>query len=195
MARTSPICTLITAAVCLSLVVSITITVAAQPNPETPPSQDEIQQMIEAGESLSGVNFGPAKLAGLHLQGAGLETAQWAEADLRGAWFVDCSMSDAEITDTNARGISFEGCDLSFATISGSDLAGASITNCLLWGTTFQNVQLRGAHLQGNRLSPSGARHLMPQRRPASDGAFPGFAAGAAEGSRHSRNQPRASSA
>ncbi len=161
MATTSPVRTFITAAVCLFIAVSITITVAAQPNPETPLSHDEIQQMIEAGESLSGVNFGPAKQAGLHLQGADLEATHWTEADLRGAWFVDCSMKQAKISDTNARGISFEGTDLSFTTISDSDLAGASITNSLLWGTTFENVELRGAHLQDNRLSPSGARHLI----------------------------------
>jgi len=161
MATNSPIRTLITAAVCLSLVVSITVTVAAQPNPETPLSQDEIQQMIEAGESLAELDFGSAKLAGLHLQGVNLDAAHWAAADLRGAWFVDCSMKQANISDTNARGISLAGSDLSFATISDSDLAGASITNSLLWGTTFDNVELRGAHLQGNRLSPSGARHLV----------------------------------
>jgi len=112
-------------------------------------------------ESLDEVEFGSVNQAGLHLQGANLDAAQWTEADLRGAWFVECSMSGAQITDTNARGISFEGCDLSFATISGSDLAGASVTNSLLWGTTLQNVELRGAHLQDNRLSPSGAGHLM----------------------------------
>ena len=74
---------------------------------------------------------------------------------------MDCNFNKAEIIDTNARGISFEGCDMSFATISNSDLAGASITNSLLWGTTLDNVELRGAHLEANRLSPSGARHLM----------------------------------
>jgi len=159
MATTSPVRTLITAAVCLLLVVSVTV--AAQQEPTTPPSPEEIQQMIEAGESLAELDFGSAKLAGLRLQGANLEAAHWAEADLRGAWFVDCSMKQAEIAGTNARGIAFEGSDLSFTTISGSDLAGASITNSLLWGTIFDNVELRGAHLDANRLSPSGARHLM----------------------------------
>jgi len=157
MATTSPVRTFITAAVCLF----ITLTVAAQPNTETLLSQDEIQQMVSAGESLAELDFGSAKLAGLRLQEVNLEAAHWAEADLRGAWFVDCSMKQVEITDTNARGISFDGADLSFATISNSDLAGASVTNSLLWGTTFQNVELRGAHLEANRLSPSGARHLM----------------------------------
>jgi len=166
MATTSPVRTFITAAVCLSLVVGVTLTVAAQQQFEVRTGEPESQEqepppLVGAVEPLDEVEFGSVNLAGLHLQGANLEAAQWTEADLRGAWFVDCSMSGAQITDTNARGISFEGCDLSFATISGSDLAGASITNSLLWGTTLENVELRGAHLQGNRLSPSGARHLV----------------------------------
>jgi len=167
MATTSPVRTLITAAVCLSLVVSITITVAAQQEPRVFTSEGEqqaerqLRPLVGAVEPLDEAEFGSANSAGLHLQGADLDAAQWTEADLRGAWFVDCSMNETNIIDTNARGISFEGCDLSFATISGSDLAGASITNSLLWGTTLENVELRGAHLQGNRLSPSGAGHLM----------------------------------
>ena len=167
MARTSPVRTFITAAVCLSLVVSITITVAAQSQPRVftsegaQPAEPYPAPLVGAVEPLGEVEFGSVNLAGLHLQGVNLEAARWAEADLRGAWFVDCSMRGAQITDTNARGISFEGSDLSFATISTSVLAGASITNSLLWGTTLQNVELRGAHLQGNRLSPSGARHLV----------------------------------
>jgi len=167
MATTSPVRTLITAAVCLSLVVSITITVAAQQQPRVftsdgeQPAERQLQPLVGAVESLDEVEFGSVNLAGLHLQGADLEAAQWTEADLRGAWFVDCNLKEAEIIDTNARGISFDGCDLSFATISGSDLAGASVTNSLLWGATFDNVALRGAHLEGNRLSPSGARYLM----------------------------------
>ncbi len=161
MATTSPVRTFITTAVCLFVAVSITVTVAAQQQPATPPSQEELEQMIYDREPLIEVDFGSAKLARLYLQDVNLEASDWTDADLRGAWFVDCSMSGAQITDTNARGISFEGSDLSFATISDSDLAGASITNSLLWGTTLQDVELRGAHLQGNRLSPSGAGHLM----------------------------------
>ncbi len=167
MATTSPVRTLITAAVCLSLVVSITVTVAAQLLPRVLTSEGEQPAepypapLVGAVEPLNQVEFGSVNLAGLHLQGADLEAAQWTEADLRGAWFVDCSMSGAQITDTNARGISFAGTDLSFATISGSDLAGASMTNSLLWGTTLDNVELRGAHLDANRLSSSGARHLV----------------------------------
>ena len=167
MARTSLVRTFITAAVCLSLVVSITLTVAAQPQTQVftsegeQPAEPYPAPLVGAVESLDEVEFGSANSAGLHLEGANLEAAQWTEADLRGAWFVDCSMSGAEITDTNARGISFAGTDLSFASISGSDLAGASITNSLLWGTTFENVELRGAHLDANRLSSTGARHLV----------------------------------
>ncbi len=165
MATTSPIRTFITAAVCLSLAVSITLTVAAQQEFEVrtgqQPAERQPQPLVGAVESLDEVAFGSVNLAGLYLQGADLEAAQWTEADLRGAWFADCSMSGAQITDTNARGIAFEGTDLSFTTISDSDLAGASFRNTLLWGTTLDNVVLRGAHLQGNRLSPSGARHLV----------------------------------
>ncbi|MCK4324542.1 MAG: pentapeptide repeat-containing protein, partial [Armatimonadetes bacterium] len=111
MARTSPVRTFITAAVCLSLVVSITVTVAAQQKFEVVTGKLESQEepqvpwLVGAVESLDEVEFGSVNLAGLRLQGANLEAAQWTDADLRGAWFVDCNFNKAEIIDTNARGM------------------------------------------------------------------------------------------
>ena len=93
MATTSPVRTFITAAVCLFVAVSITVTVAAQAQPRVFTSEGEspgrqTQPLVGAVKPLDEVESGSVDLAGLHLQGANLEAVHWPFCGLRGTWIV-----------------------------------------------------------------------------------------------------------
>ena len=90
-------------------------------------------------QSLVGVYFGGAQLAGARFQGA----------DLTGAYFGDADLRNADLRDANLTGTYLGNAKLRNANLRGANLTGAYLEHADLEEANLEGVDLTGAYMPG----------------------------------------------
>ncbi|MCK4960467.1 MAG: pentapeptide repeat-containing protein [Planctomycetes bacterium] len=120
----------------------------AQGKPGTGGRVDAIQDLLEDGVSLRGVDLSKANINGINIEGADLILA-----DFSGAFLASSNLAGAFLVDTNCREADLRFADLTRADCWVSDFTGANFSKANLTGASFVGTNLTRANFYGANLT------------------------------------------
>jgi Pentapeptide repeats (9 copies) len=110
---------------------------------------DALEELLQDGVSLVGVDLSNAYLAGIDLHGAELTRSSFHSADVRDSDFRRANLTDANLTGANFRHSNLSHCqlqdvDLTDADLNSSNLVEADLARCDCTGVDFRKTNLLG---------------------------------------------------
>lgn len=126
------------------------------PVPPAPPTREEIEARLRAGQGLSRLDLSGADLRGLDLSNQDLRGALLAGAKLTGARLAGANLTGAHLSRIDAGDSVWDGADLTRADLSRARLPRASMV-----GVTLRQATLSGADLQSARLDAAVGESAM----------------------------------
>ena len=115
--------------------------------------RSELENAIQSGQSLQGLDLTGADLSGMDLREADLHGVFLESANLEGCNLANANLTQAVLAHANLRVAIFDGATLNDANLGASDLSGASLEKCHAQQTVFAKADLGGASLRGTDLT------------------------------------------
>jgi hypothetical protein len=110
---------------------------------------DALEELLQDGVSLIGVDLGNAFLAGIDLSGAELTRSSFHGADLRNSEFRRAILTGADLEWANFRHSNLSGCQFQDANLKNADLNRANLAEADLSASDCSSVDFRSTNLLG----------------------------------------------
>ena len=110
---------------------------------------DALEELLEDGVSLTGVDLENAYLAGVDLHGAELTRSSFHGTDIRNSDFHRANLTDSDLAWANLRHSNLSNCQLHDVDLKNADLHSANLTQADLTGSDCTGVDFRKTNLIG----------------------------------------------
>ena len=125
---------------------------------KAPSDKENLQNKLDAGESLEGADLSGADLKGMNLEGGNLsgailEGVNLADVNLAGAVLSGAIFTRAVLTGAKLKGAKLTEISASSCSLAKADLRGADLSNADLYQADLSDTDLSGASLENTNLS------------------------------------------